>query len=917
VNENELPARIKKFQTLEAGSPVATGKKLRLAWLVWLTLAMAWLGTWWWLARPSPSWQHGWVGWWSGDRVNARPLWNLRASLLEGADLTRMDGDPAYRVAGSGVKLGMWRDKNSEWSWADWVFLERLPITKEPAEVALAGIKAGTDFLWDLLLRDGHLVASIDALRASGTDDPRTDVELRAADALPQARWTHLSFTSEYGVQKLFVNGKLVAEVATHPTTSLQLASLGVTAHLRERVNISPEERPLVWHDDITAWDRALAPEEVAELAAAGRGAWGRVVDREALAVAWMSRGRPLLLASFVLLALLTSARWMGTRLRMFVEELPRPSFRPVVIVAVSGMLVTVVATVLVRWNGRRADEARFTELLQRMRSDTDDYWEKMAGLAMRARDWLSGQAEPTPAAWLAWLNANHFPHDYAGVIGIGYAEQVLPAALAGHAATWSARYGFPYRVHPVRDKQRARQVLELAGEPHLPVVLYCPSNLAPERWLTNETILGSDLLFVPQLDRRTWSESIRVEEAVARNEVTSSSMEEIAPEDWYGKRIEGLRLYVPWTLRNKTDGGKPLEPEAWRGVWFVSVDFKSVLAEFMSQTRPLVGFRMHTGTMGGQRHDLVADTGEINAATADRPEAYLRGTVEIPFYHHRLFLDTWTTPAFEAQSTRWWPWWIAGGGVGITALVSALLFVQVRAREAQQAVLDALREANSRLLAAYRDREHLSRDLHDGSIQNLYALGLHLQRVEQLLATKPARAQQELRESLGFLDHSIAELRQFILSAGVESLDHQTTASALEGLVARLRGSTDMDVKLEVHPAAKRLEPSVGVQVLHVVREAVSNAMRHSGARVVDIRLQPIEATAREVVAGGPTQRNGWWRLTVADDGKGFDRYRVDTLGHGLENVAARAKELGGQSDVDSAPGKGAKIVVEFPEHI
>ncbi|MFO7495214.1 MAG: hypothetical protein R6X05_06215, partial [Desulfobacterales bacterium] len=98
----------------------------------------------------------------------------------------------------------------------------------------------------------------------------------------------------------------------------------------------------------------------------------------------------------------------------------------------------------------------------------------------------------------------------------------------------------------------------------------------------------------------RMWSESVRIEQAVARNEITSSSMEEIAPESWYGRRIEGLRLYVPWTLRTKLDVLQPLEAEAWRGLWFVSVDLRSVAAELMARAEPLIGFRVYTGGMGG-----------------------------------------------------------------------------------------------------------------------------------------------------------------------------------------------------------------------------------------------------------------------------------------------------------------------------
>ena len=130
-------------------------------------------------------------------------------------------------------------------------------------------------------------------------------------------------------------------------------------------------------------------------------------------------------------------------------------------------------------------------------------------------------------------------------------------------------------------------------------------------------------------------------------------------------------------------------------------------------------------------------------------------------FFYRRLFVDAWSTEAFEAQSMRLWAWLTGAGGVGLTLLASGLLFVQIRAREAQARVMEALHAANSELLLAYRERENLSRDLHDGSIQNFYALGLHLQRVQALFDGHPKQAQSELKKSVAMLDHSIEDLRQ------------------------------------------------------------------------------------------------------------------------------------------------------------
>jgi signal transduction histidine kinase len=94
------------------------------------------------------------------------------------------------------------------------------------------------------------------------------------------------------------------------------------------------------------------------------------------------------------------------------------------------------------------------------------------------------------------------------------------------------------------------------------------------------------------------------------------------------------------------------------------------------------------------------------------------------------------------------------------------------------------------------------------------------------------------------------------------------------------------------------RLSPAQARELAHVVREAVSNAVRHGGARGVRVRLA--------AGAGGA-------RLTVRDDGAGFDPSTAPP-GHGLRNMAARAAGRGGSLAVASAPGRGTTIRLRFP---
>ncbi|RPH80711.1 MAG: hypothetical protein EHM80_04535 [Nitrospiraceae bacterium] len=85
----------------------------------------------------------------------------------------------------------------------------------------------------------------------------------------------------------------------------------------------------------------------------------------------------------------------------------------------------------------------------------------------------------------------------------------------------------------------------------------------------------------------------------------------------------------------------------------------------------------------------------------------------------------------------------------------------------------------------------------------------------------------------------------------------------------------------------------------MSIVREAVSNSLRHSGASTISLSLQ----------------ENGTrLRLVIEDDGVGFDPESQCFHGHGLRNIVARSQKIGGTLQVISQPGQGTQILVHFP---
>jgi len=124
---------------------------------------------------------------------------------------------------------------------------------------------------------------------------------------------------------------------------------------------------------------------------------------------------------------------------------------------------------------------------------------------------------------------------------------------------------------------------------------------------------------------------------------------------------------------------------------------------------------------------------------------------------------------------------------------------------------------------------------------------------------------------------------------------------SALASLVSKINSSQQLNFRLQMDPAAAdRLTPEQATHLVPFAQEAMSNSLRHSKAHVGTLSLQ---------------LQDGNVRLTVEDDGVGFDPSTIQGQGHGLNNMEKRARKLGGRFQVMSEPGRGTRIVCDLPQ--
>ncbi|HYM82743.1 MAG TPA: GAF domain-containing sensor histidine kinase [Candidatus Dormibacteraeota bacterium] len=204
--------------------------------------------------------------------------------------------------------------------------------------------------------------------------------------------------------------------------------------------------------------------------------------------------------------------------------------------------------------------------------------------------------------------------------------------------------------------------------------------------------------------------------------------------------------------------------------------------------------------------------------------------------------------------------------------------------------------------LVVVDERERIGRDLHDGIIQSLYAVGLSLEDVPELMAESPDEAAERVDRAIESINITIRDIRNFIFGLRPELLEQADLVASLTALADEFRLNTMIDIDVQVDPAAPvEVDPEERGHLLQIAREALSNIARHA------------RATRAEILVGrGPA---GDLVVEFADNGQGFDPDSVRTSNHqGLANMRGRARALGGTLSIESGAGAGTRIIVGMP---
>lgn len=203
--------------------------------------------------------------------------------------------------------------------------------------------------------------------------------------------------------------------------------------------------------------------------------------------------------------------------------------------------------------------------------------------------------------------------------------------------------------------------------------------------------------------------------------------------------------------------------------------------------------------------------------------------------------------------------------------------------------------------LIVVEERTRIGMDLHDGIIQSIYAVGLTLESVRlTLLDDDRAEADRMLEMAIEGLNDTIRDIRNFILDLRPHRFQGNLGAG-LARLVREFQANTMVEVtlKAEIEELADLRTP-LARAIFFTTQEALANVARHSRAKEVEIAVR---RTGKAVT------------LRVRDNGRGFDtRLKSVSVGHGLSNMRARAEELHGSFQLESAPGHGTAVTMILP---
>jgi two-component system sensor histidine kinase DegS len=202
-------------------------------------------------------------------------------------------------------------------------------------------------------------------------------------------------------------------------------------------------------------------------------------------------------------------------------------------------------------------------------------------------------------------------------------------------------------------------------------------------------------------------------------------------------------------------------------------------------------------------------------------------------------------------------------------------------------------------------ERQRISRELHDSTVQNLTSLVHKTELCSKLVESDPVRCKLELLMMSKIIREIISDTRQMIYNLRPMSFDDIGLDVTIERALDKLESSENKKISFVVEGESYPIKPVIGITLLRIIQEACSNAIRHADSSVIEVKL--IYGTDRVSV-------------TIEDNGNGFDIQKIkeesrdNNSGFGLSMMKERVYLLSGNINIASKLNYGTKITVEVP---
>lgn len=220
------------------------------------------------------------------------------------------------------------------------------------------------------------------------------------------------------------------------------------------------------------------------------------------------------------------------------------------------------------------------------------------------------------------------------------------------------------------------------------------------------------------------------------------------------------------------------------------------------------------------------------------------------------------------------------------------LLEEQVRRRTQELTVL-----ARNLQTTQEAERSHLARELHDELGALFTSAKLDVARLQARLPSATPELQERLKHLNASLNSGIELKRRIIEDLRPSALGHFGLSVSLDILTREFAKRSGLTLDVEIEPM--KLGENGDLTVYRFVQEALTNIAKYAKATRVEVRLQ---------------ERDGGAQVMVADNGMGFDPWRVRRSAHGISGMRFRVEAEGGEMTVDSRPGEGCRLVAWLP---